>query len=308
MPTKSEISQIVLNAKNGAQDEIRRKYLKELSDYTRRDTILYCSAYTIPQASGAPSEALSLVPGDMQGFMSSLTGLSNEKLDIIIHSPGGSSEAVEQVVQYLRSKYRNIRAIVPQNAMSAATMLACACDEIIMGKHSAIGPIDPQITFPMQNGNLFTAPAHSILNEFNQAKTEILANPGVAPLWIPKLANWPAGILDICNNTIQLSKDKVKNWLAAYMFAGQQDGTNKADSIANWLGTFSNHLTHGRPISITEAGRRGLVVTPLESDQNLQEKVLSVFHASIVTFEVTSCVKIIENQNGVGSFITLNRK
>lgn len=308
MPTKSEISQIVLNAKNGAQDEIRRKYLKELSDYTHRDTILYCSAYTTPQASGAPSEALSLVPGDMQGFMSSLNGLGNDNLDIIIHSPGGSSEAVEQIVQYLRSKYQNIRAIVPQNAMSAATMLACACDEIIMGKHSAIGPIDPQITFPMQNGNLFTAPAHSILNEFNQAKTEILANPGVAPLWIPKLANWPAGILDICNNTIQLSKDKVKNWLASYMFAGQPNGANKADLIANWLGTFSNHLTHGRPISITEASSQGLVVTPLERDQDLQEKVLSVFHASIVTFEVTHCVKIIENQNGVGAFITLNRK
>ena len=46
MPTKSEISQIVLNAKNGAQDDIRKKYLKELSDYTHRDTILYCSAYT----------------------------------------------------------------------------------------------------------------------------------------------------------------------------------------------------------------------------------------------------------------------
>ena len=257
MPTKSEISQIVLNAKNGAQDEIRRKYLKDLSDYTHRDTILYCSAYTTPQASGAPSDALSLVPGDMQGFMSSLNGLGNNNLDIIIHSPGGSSEAVEQIVQYLRSKYHHIRAIIPQNAMSAATMLACSCDEIVMGKHSAIGPIDPQITFPMPNGNPFTAPAHSILNEFNQAKTEILANPGVAPLWIPKLANWPAGILDICNNTIQLSKDMVKKWLTSYMFANQPNGSNKANTIANWLGTFSNHLTHGRPISITEASSQG---------------------------------------------------
>ncbi len=308
MPTKSEIAQIVLNAKNGAQDEIRRSYLKDLSDYTHRDTLLYCSAYTTPQANGVPSDALSLVTGDTQGFMSSLHGLTNNELDLIIHSPGGSSEAVEQIVIYLRSKYQHIRAIIPQNAMSAATMLACACDEIIMGKHSAIGPIDPQITFPMQNGSLFTAPAHSILNEFNQAKSEILANPGVAPLWIPKLANWPAGILDICNNTIKLSKDKVKNWLMSYMFNGQQDGATKADSIANWLGTFGNHLTHGRPIPISEAQAQGLNVSPLEADQDMQEKVLSVFHSSIVTFEVTNCVKIIENQNGKGTFITVNRK
>ena len=308
MPTKSEIAQMILSAKNGAQDEIRRSYLKDLSNYTQRDTLLYCSAYTTPQANGVPSDALSLVTGDTQGFMSSLHGLNNSNLDLIIHSPGGSSEAVEQIVIYLRSKYRHIRAIIPQNAMSAATMLACACDEIIMGKHSAIGPIDPQITFPMQNGSLFTAPAHSILNEFNQAKTEILANPGVAPLWIPKLANWPAGILDICNNTIQLSKEKVRNWLTSYMFSNEPNGLATADSIANWLGTFGNHLTHGRPIPISEAQGKGLKVSPLEADQTLKEKVLSVFHACIVTFEVTGCVKIIENQDGKGTFISINRK
>lgn len=308
MPTKTEIKKKIVDAKSSAQDEIRREFLRDLSDYTHRDTILYCSAYTTPQANGVPSEGLSLVAGDIQGFMSSLHGLGNQNLDIIIHSPGGSSEAVEQIVLYLRAKYEHIRAIIPQNAMSAATMLACACDEIIMGKHSAIGPIDPQITFPMQNGSLFTAPAHSILKEFNQAKTEILANPGVAPLWIPKLSNWPAGILDICKNTIKLSKEKVKNWLTSYMFRNQSNGADTANEIANWLGTFDNHLTHGRPIPIVEASSHGLKVIQLESDQNLQEKVLSVFHSSIVTFEVTNCVKIVENQNGIGTYTSFNRK
>lgn len=284
MPTKSEITQMIVSAKNCAQNEIRKTYLKELSDYTHRDTLLYCSAYTTPQANGVPSDALALVTGDTQGVMSSLYGLSNSNLDLIIHSPGGSLEAVEQIVLYLRAKYQHIRAIIPQNAMSAATMLACACDEIIMGKHSAIGPIDPQITFPMQNGNPFTAPAHSILNEFNQAKAEILVNPGVAPLWIPKLSNWPAGILDICNNTIKLSKEKVKKWLTLYMFRNQSNGADTADVIANWLGTFDNHLTHSRPIPIAEASSHGLRVTPLEADQNLQEKVLSVFHSSIYCY------------------------
>ena len=80
--------------------------------------------------------------------MSALHELKGEELDLILHSPGGSLEVSEQVVTYLRSKYRHIRAVVPQNAMSAATMIACACDGIVMGKHSALGPIDPQITVP----------------------------------------------------------------------------------------------------------------------------------------------------------------
>lgn len=307
MATKNEISQRILTAKNGAQDSVRKDFLSELANYTGRDTILYCSAYTTPQQTGVPSEALSLVTGDMQGFMSALHGLHNQNLDLIIHSPGGSVEAAEQVISYLRTKYTHIRAIIPQNAMSAATMLACACDKIIMGKHSAIGPIDPQITFPMQNGQLFTAPAHSILSEFEKAKREILANPGFAPLWIPKVSSWPPAILDICEQTIELAKTKVENWLESYMFVGQADAHAKARNIADWLGTYSNHLTHGRPIPIAVAQDKGLIVTALEDDQNLQEKVLSVFHAAVVTFEVTNCVKIIENQHGVGTYITVKR-
>lgn len=307
MATKNQISQQILAAKNGAQDTVRNSFLSDLANYTRRDTILYCSAYTTPQQAGVPSDGLSLVTGDVQGFMSSLHGLNNQNLDLIIHSPGGSVEAAEQVITYLRTKYNHIRAIIPQNAMSAATMLACACDEIIMGKHSAIGPIDPQITFPMQNGQLFTAPAHSILSEFEKAKHEILANPGVAPLWIPKVSSWPPAILDICEKTTLLAKTKVENWLENYMFAGDANAHTVAHHIAEWLGTYSNHLTHGRPIPIAVAQAEGLKVTALEDDQDLQEKVLSAFHAAIVTFEVTNCVKIIENQNGVGAFITVKR-
>jgi len=104
--------------------------------------------------------------------MSALHGLKNDKLDPILHSPGGSLEATEQIVNYLREKYAHIRVIIPQNAMSAATMIACAADVIVMGKHSAIGPIGPQITIPTETGH-FTAPAQSILDEFELAKKEI---------------------------------------------------------------------------------------------------------------------------------------
>ena len=308
MATKHEIVEEILNAKKTAQDTIRRKYLSELSKFTGRDTILYCTAYSTPQANGVPEPALSLIKDDLQGFMTAVHGLKNDKLDLIIHSPGGSVEASEQIINYLRSKFKHIRAIIPQSAMSAATMLCCACDEIIMAKHSAIGPIDPQITFPTANGNSFTAPAHSILSEFDKAKNEIVSDPRTVPLWIPKLTNWPAGLLDLCEKTIKLAKERVTLWLESYMFKGEVNAHEKASEIADWLGTYNNHLTHGRPIPINTAIGKGLRVSSLEDNQDFQEKVLSVFHASIVTIEITSCVKIIENNNGVGFFTTVNRE
>lgn len=307
MPARNDIQNEIISAKNAAQDNVRRKYIKEISDYTNRDTIIYITAYTTGKMANIPPALVSVINDDIHGFMSALNGLKNDKLDLIIHSPGGSAEAAEQIVNYLRAKYNHIRAIIPQSAMSAATMIACACDEIVMGKHSAIGPIDPQITFPTPTG-AFTAPAQSLLSEFEQAKAEIIANPNIAPLWVSKLKNLPHGILDICKNTTDLSIEKVELWLSSYMFKGEADGKDKAKKIAKWLGTASNYKTHGRPIPFNIAKAEGLKIIELEQDQELQEKVLSVFHSTIVTIEVTNCIKLIENQNGKGTYIQVNPK
>lgn len=303
MPTRDQIQQEL--GKLGAQDVLRRRYLKGLADYTKNDTILYATAFSSNKLPGIPGYILSITQQDIQGFMSALNGLTGKSLDLILHSPGGSLEAADQIVQYLRSKFDHIRAIVPQNAMSAATMIACACDEIVMGKHSAIGPIDPQITFPTQTGH-FTAPAHAILAEFNQARADIIADPRTAPLWVNKINTYPAGFLNICRDTIQLAEDKVADWLEKFMFKGDADAQQKARTAAKWLADASNHKTHGRPISLQQAQTIGLKVVPLESDQTLQEHVLSVFHSTVLTFESSNCMKIIENHNGKGWFLNVN--
>jgi hypothetical protein len=307
MPTRNEIQQEILNKKGAAQDEIRRGYLRSLAEYTGRDTIIYASAFTTQKGSMIPSVVMSVTLDDVQGFMSALHGLKGDNLDLILHSPGGSMETAEQIVQYLRAKYRYIRAIIPQNAMSAATMIACACDEILMGKHSAIGPIDPQVTFPTSGGS-FTAPAQAILDEFEQAKAEVAANPSTAPLWITKIQAYPHGFLNMCNTTLELSKDKVAEWLDSYMFRNVPSGERKGRSIADWLGKAKEHKTHGRPINIEMAREHGLLVSALEDDQELQERVLSTFHATTVTFEVTGCVKMVENHNGKGTYLQIEIK
>jgi ATP-dependent protease ClpP protease subunit len=303
MPTKNEIAEQIQRQKILVQDDVRRRYLKELSEHTSRDTIIYASSFTTRKLLNVPGVLVSIMPEDIQGFMSALHGLSGKKLDLILHSPGGSLEVADQLVQYLRAKYEHIRAIVPQNAMSAATMIACACDEIVMGKHSALGPIDPQITFQSNQGH-FTAPAQSILDDFAEAKEEVLKDPRTAPLWITKLQSYPQGFLRICHDTIQLSKDKVTEWLDAYMFRNEPEKRGRA--IADWLGDARIHKTHGRPIMSKTAKEKGLKVVDIESDQDLQEKVLSVFHATNVTFETTHCMKLIENQNGKGTYLNID--
>ena len=305
MPTKNEIQSEIVERRKKGQDIVRRIFLKRLNRYTKVDTILYASAFL---GSGAdkpyPPFLLNLQLQDIPGFMTAVKGLGGDKLDLILHSPGGALEAAEQIVNYLRSKYKYIRAIIPQNAMSAATMLACAADEIVMGKQSAIGPIDPQLTFPTQNGPV-TIPAQALLDEFELAKNEVLSNPGVAVLWLGKLKDYPPGIIQIANDTVNLAKEKVSYWLQKYMFAREADAASKAKTIAEWLGDAHLHKTHGHPISFDEASQHGLIVKRLEDDAELQDLVLSVYHATMVTFEVTGCIRFVENHLGKGLFFSV---
>src|ERR1035437_4234184 len=126
-------------------DIIRKEALKKLHRYTKRNTIIYYSGWlqkNMPEI----AQALSINDMDMNGFMTAVNGLDTSVgLDLILHTPGGEVAATEAVISYLQSKFENIRAIVPQLAMSGGTMIACSAHEIVMGKHSSLGPVDPQI-------------------------------------------------------------------------------------------------------------------------------------------------------------------
>ena len=201
--------------------------------------------------------------------------------------------ATEQIVRYLRKKYKHIRVIVPQNAMSAATMMACAADEVLMGYHSALGPTDPQVT---SGGSYFTA--QSIINEFNKAKQDIREDMSTLPLWTSRIANWPPGLLDDCARAIQLSEAMVAEWLIKYMKMNKSDAENAAQELAD----VNKHKIHNRPLNFDKLKSLKLEVKRLEDNQKLQDAVLSVFHATTVTFESTSCVKIVENHLGKGVY------
>jgi ClpP class serine protease len=169
-------------------DGVRRRYLTELHALTGRPTIVYSSDWL---SGGTP--ASSIVLKDMQGFMEVCHGLDGPELDVILHSPGGSAEAAASIVRYLRTKYQDIRVFVPLAAMSAATMLALAADRIVMGKHSQLGPIDPQLV-----ASTGSFPARSVIDQFEQAKRECSADPSLLGAWMPILQHYGPALLNLC--------------------------------------------------------------------------------------------------------------
>jgi hypothetical protein len=102
----------------------------------------------------------------------------------------------------------------------------------------------------------------------------------------------------------------VKDWLVSGMFENDPDAETKANGIISELADHALTKSHARHISMERAKQIGLNISALEDDQNLQEAVLSVHHACILTLEQTNTIKLIQNQNGVAflkQFIALNQ-
>lgn len=270
-------------------DIIRRKYLHLLHKQTGRNVIVYYSGWL--QKPGM--EGVEVNDADKGGFMTVLHGLDRSKgLDLVLHTPGGETAATESLVDYLRSMFgTDIRAFVPQLAMSAGTMIACACRCIFMGKQSSLGPVDPQFR---------GIPAHGVLEEFEQARKEIGNDPKTIPLWQPIIAKYPPTFIGECEKAIKWSANMVKDWLGSGMFKDLEASQKKTriDKIVAELTDHSLSLSHSRHLSLQRCRDMGLVVESLEADQKLQDAVLSVHHACIHTLGSTAAFKIIENHTG----------
>ncbi|MBN2717908.1 MAG: ATP-dependent Clp protease proteolytic subunit [Deltaproteobacteria bacterium] len=270
-------------------DVIRRRFLKQVYDKSGRNVILYYSGWL--QKKDIPGADVN--DSDKNGFMTVIHQLDRTKgLDLILHTPGGSVSATESLVDYLRQMFgTNIRAIVPQLAMSAGTMIACAAKTIMMGKQSSLGPIDPQLGTSI--------PAHGVVEEFNRAYNEIKADQAKIALWQPIIAKYHPTLIGECEKAIQWANEMVKEWLTTGMLENDQDKDTLADKIIKELADHALMKSHSRHLAAQRCKDMGLHIEMLEDDHEFQDAVLSLHHACIHTLTSTPATKIIENHEGV---------
>jgi hypothetical protein len=270
-----------------AVDSVRRDYLLKLHEHTGRNVIAYYSGWL-----SKPEVRVSDIGDeDKNGFMMAVHKLDKTKgLDLILHTPGGDIAATESLVDYLRKIFGNdIRAIVPQIAMSAGTMIACACKEILMAKHSNLGPIDPHL------GGM---PAYGVIAEFKRAVREVKRDPSRVAVWQPIIAQYRPTFLSRCENAIKWSNAFVREQLETVMFEGDPQRRAKAARVVKKLTDFKGNRTHSRHIHFQECKAIGLRVSLIEDDQPLQDLVLTVHHCYMHSLTNTPAFKMIENHNG----------
>jgi ATP-dependent protease ClpP protease subunit len=267
-------------------DDLRGKAIADLSSYRGRNTICYYSGWL----QGSSSEGVSICDDDMNGLMNAMYKLDRSKgLDLVLHTPGGDLAATEAIVKYIRDCFgNNVVAIVPQLAMSAGTMIACSCKEIIMGRQSSLGPTDPQFGGVAAGG---------VIEEFETAVREVEKNPSSAELWGKIIGKYHPTFLGDCVKAVDMSRDIVGKWLSSNMLEDDLSLEAKLEGILSLLCDHRESAMHNRHFSHDDLEEIGMKITMMEHDNELQDRILTLHHAFMVTFQKTGAIKMIESSN-----------
>ena len=202
-----------------------------------------------------------ITPGTVDNVFDELQGISKSCLKegclvVVVDSGGGDIDAAYNLAMLFRSYgSKQLTFVVPRWAKSAATLLVCGGDSVIMTPVAELGPLDPQITQinTMEQRVEKFSPLHiestleMIRNEFQQGNTE-LANGLLQRLQFPITLGSFTKTLDIC-------KQYATKLLTTRMLQGRE---KLGEEIANKL--VENYANHGFCINIDEAQDLGLKV------------------------------------------------
>ena len=144
----------------GMEEEL----LRLIGKYNKvRDTYLFVYV----GAFGKPIPDIPLSIDDYYIIFDMLKEVKSDNLDFYIETPGGSGEAVEEIVRFIRAKFSNIAFVVSGAAKSAGTIMVLSGDEIIMTDSGSLGPIDAQVKIGRS-----TISAYDYLEWINEKREE----------------------------------------------------------------------------------------------------------------------------------------
>jgi len=152
-------------------------------------------------------------------------------IDIILHTPGGLVLPSLQIALAIKKHPAKVTAFIPHYAMSGGTLIALACDEIVMDEHAVLGPVDPQIG---------EYPAASILRAVKRKPLEHIDDKTLI-------------LADVAEMALKQMKENLK------IILNERYPPEKIEELAEILS--QGYFTHDYPITYEEAKKLGLPVS-----------------------------------------------
>ncbi len=285
----------------------RKKQLSRISKLRGGRAILTFASAMTKQA------PIAIDYDDRVPILDQLGNLKGDKIDVILETPGGSAEIVEDIVEQIRNKFSEVAMIVPGHAKSAGTIMVMAGDEILMEPASALGPIDAQV---VQGGKRFSA--HAFLEGLEKIKQDVERQNRLNLAYVPILQNISPGEIQTCENALSFAKTLVTEWLSKYKFkfwethsgtgelVTDHEKKKRAQEIAETLCDHGRWLAHGRSITINDLrDEMRLKVTDFTDDAKLCDAIRRYYTLLKMSFDTTNIFKIYETpKSQIYRFVT----
>ncbi|HEU5151786.1 MAG TPA: hypothetical protein VFU19_14895 [Iamia sp.] len=198
----------------------------------------------------------------------------SEDLHMILDSPGGDGETAVRLARSAQARCREFTVIVPDQAKSAATILAMGAHQILMGPTSDLGPVDPQ--FPVGDPpNRTLVAAKDIIAAVEAAERAIASNPDTFPLHASLLSDVSALMVQQARSAIDRSGDLVMEALKSCKGRTDAEVDMMLANLRRPL--IDDPKNHAAVFGVHDAKACGLPVTEMDPQSDQWQRVWRLF-------------------------------
>lgn len=258
------------------EDELKR-LVGEYKKLTGRPLFVFATNFR-----PGPAD-ISLSMEDYYVFVDMLKDLTDDDIDVYLETPGGSGEAAEVIVRFLRSKFKKVNFLISGESKSAGTLIALSGDEIMMTQTGCLGPIDAQVKI----GRTVVS-AYDYIEWMEEKQKEANEKKSLNSADAIMIAQINPGELKGVDNALNYAKDLVCEWLPKYKFKDWDETEtsktkvttamkkSRAAEIVEELVNHSKWRSHGRPLKIEDLKKIGLKIVEVDDDKTLGDLVYRI--------------------------------
>ena len=172
-------------------------------------------------------------------------------LHLLLNSPGGEGETAIRLVRAAQARCRELTVIIPDQAKSAATLLALGAHHILMSPMSDLGPIDPQFL-----GADGLVAAKDIIAAVDNAAQKVQEAPEIYPLYVSLLSDVSSIMLQQARAALDSAADLLQEALSSNPDRSAAKVTDLSDNLTEPL--INRPRTHSALFSVRNAIDAGL--------------------------------------------------
>ena len=175
----------------------------------------------------------------------------NADMHLLLNSPGGEGETAIRLVRAAQARCSELTVIIPDQAKSAATLLALGANHILMSPMSDLGPIDPQ--FLGEDG---LVAAKDIIAAVDNAAQKVQEAPETYPLYVSLLSDVSSIMLQQARAALDSTADLLQAALSSNPSRSETEVTDLSNKLAEPL--IDRPRTHSALFSVRDAIAAGL--------------------------------------------------